>query len=141
MSDEHTGDQPLVLVADDDMHILELVELSLRHAGYSVLTTTDGAQAVELAREHQPRLCVLDVMMPGIDGLEVARRIGDDDRTARTPILFLTATERAAITAAGFPAGRAEYLQKPFTPAALQARVLAIVSWEGTGTPSESPQP
>lgn len=125
------GALPLVLVADDDQHILELVELALEQDGYSVLTATDGADAVRLAREHRPRLCVLDVVMPGMDGLEAARRLGEDERTARIPILFLTAKERSEITEAGFAAGAEDYLQKPFTPAALQARVLAIMSWEG----------
>jgi DNA-binding response OmpR family regulator len=124
------GDPPVVLVADDDQHILELVELALQHDGYSVLTADDGADAVRLARRHRPSLCVLDVMMPGMDGLEAARVLGDDERTNGIPILFLTATERSTLTDAGFSAGAEHYLQKPFTPAALQARVMAILSWE-----------
>jgi DNA-binding response OmpR family regulator len=128
-----SGDRPLVLVADDDQHILELVELALEDEGCAVLTATDGADAVRLAREHRPRLCVLDVMMPGMDGFEAARLLGDDERTARIPVLFLTAKERSTVTQAGFPTAAHHYLQKPFTPAALRARVIAVLSWGEVG--------
>ena len=133
------GDPPLVLVADDDQHILELVELALQAEGCEVLTATDGGDAVRLAFDHRPRLCVLDVMMPGMDGFEVARRLGEDGRTSGIPILFLTAKERSSVTQAGFAAGPADYLQKPFTPAALQARVMAILSWREDGGEPPSP--
>lgn len=95
-----------------------------------MLTATDGTEAVRLALEHRPRLCVLDVMMPGIGGFEAARRIAEDDRTRDVPVLFLTAQERSAVAAEGFPVDAAGYLQKPFSPAALRARVRAILAWE-----------
>jgi CheY-like chemotaxis protein len=132
------GLRPLVLVADDDQHILELVELALEAEGCLVLAATDGSEAVRLAREHQPRLCVLDVVMSGMDGFEVARRLGEDGRTSRIPILFLTAKERSTVAEAGFPPGAAAYLQKPFTPAALRARVMAILSWGESGGGTDS---
>jgi DNA-binding response OmpR family regulator len=106
------------------------VELALAHEGYEVLAARDGDEAVRLALEHRPRLCVLDVMMPGIGGFEAARRLADDERTGDVPVIFLTAQDRSAVAAEGFPVGAAEYLQKPFSPAALRARVRAILAWE-----------
>ena len=119
-----------MVVADDDQHILELVELALAHEGYAVIGTSDGAEAVRLAVEHRPRLCVLDVMMPGVGGFEAARMLADDDRTQDVQVLFLTAQERSTVASEGFPVGAAGYLQKPFSPAALRARVHAILAWE-----------
>ena len=95
-----------------------------------MLAAADGAEALRLALEHRPRICVLDVSMPGLGGFEVARRLADDERTGKVPVLFLTAQERSAVAAEGFPVGAAEYLQKPFSPAALRARLRAILAWE-----------
>ena len=120
-------DRPLVLTADDDQHILELVRLALEQEGCEVLTAPDGAKALQLARERVPAICVLDVMMPGLNGFEVARRLAEDDATEEIPVLLLTAKDRSEVAAEGFSIGAAEYLQKPFSPSALQARVRAIL--------------
>jgi DNA-binding response OmpR family regulator len=119
--------RPLVLAADDDLHILELVRLALEQEGCEVLTAMNGRDALALARERGPRVCLLDAMMPGLDGFEVARRLADDERTAAIPVLLLTAKEPSEVAAEGFSVGAAEYLQKPFRPGALRARVRAVL--------------
>jgi DNA-binding response OmpR family regulator len=120
-------DRPLILAADDDQHILELVRLALEQEGFEVVTALNGTDALELARNRGPRVCVLDAMMPGLDGFEVARRLGDDDRTANIPVLLLTSKEPHEVAAEGFSIGPADYLQKPFRPGALRARVRAVL--------------
>jgi len=120
-------DRPLVLAADDDLHILELVRLVLEQEGCDVLTALNGRDALELARDRAPRVCLLDAMMPGLDGFEVARRLADDERTAAIPVLLLTAKEPNEVAAQGFSVGAADYLQKPFRPGALRARVRAVL--------------
>ena len=120
-----------MLVADDDLHILELVRLALDHEGYAVLTASDGDEALRLAIEHRPDLCVLDVMMPGMSGFEVSRRLAEEKGMADVPVLFLTAQERDDVAAAGFAVDAGHYLQKPFSPSALRARVRAVLeAWE-----------
>jgi two-component system, OmpR family, alkaline phosphatase synthesis response regulator PhoP len=121
---------PLVLAADDDQHILELVRFAVEQEGCEVVTAGDGEEALRLARERRPDLCVLDAMMPGLDGFEVARHLADDSETAGIPILLLTAKEKDEVAAKGFSVGAAEYLQKPFSPAALRARVTAVLASE-----------
>jgi DNA-binding response OmpR family regulator len=119
-----------VLVADDDQHILELVRFALEQEGCDVLAAGDGAEALQLAFEHLPQMCVLDAMMPNVDGFEAARRLAADERTSTIPVLLLTAKDRDEVAARGFSVGAAEYLQKPFSPAALQARVRAVLESE-----------
>lgn len=121
------AEQPVVLVADDDQHILELVRFALEADGCEVIAAMDGAEALRLARDRLPRMCVLDAMMPYIDGFEVVRQLAGDAKTADIPVLLLTARERDEVAAQGFAVGAAEYLQKPFSPAALQARVRAVL--------------
>jgi len=95
-----------------------------------VIVATDGVQALQLAFDRLPKMCVLDAMMPNLDGLEAARRLAADDRTSSIPVLLLTAKDRDEVAASGFAVGAAEYLQKPFSPAALQARVRAVLESE-----------
>ena len=88
--------QPVVLAADDDEDILELVAFRLERSGYTVLRAHDGEEALRLAREEQPDLGVLDVMMPKLDGFEVTRRLRADAATSSTPIILLTARAQDA---------------------------------------------
>src|SRR5947208_9307744 len=80
-----------ILVVDDERDLVELVRYNLERGGYGVVTACDGESAVEAAQRRRPDLVVLDVMMPGIDGLEVCRRLRADNRTAGLPIIMLTA--------------------------------------------------
>jgi DNA-binding response OmpR family regulator len=122
---DSNSDSPVVLVADDDQDILELVAFRLERAGYRILTATDGERALELALDQHPDLAVLDVMMPRLTGLEVTERIRAEGE--RMPIVLLTARVQEADVARGFEAGADDYIKKPFSPQELRARVQAIL--------------
>jgi DNA-binding response OmpR family regulator len=121
------SDAPLVLVADDDADILALVTFRLERSGCRVLRAADGAEALELARERQPDLAVLDVMMPRLTGLEVARALREDDRTRELPVILLTARVRDSDVQAGLEAGATSYVRKPFSARELWERVEALL--------------
>lgn len=118
---------PLVLAADDDPLIRELIQFRLERSGYEVVTAENGDDALRLALERRPDLAVLDVMMPGLNGYEVTRRLRADEETRRIPIILLTARVQEADVAQGFEAGADDYLTKPFSPQELRARVQAIL--------------
>ena len=120
-------EQPVVLVADDDDDILELVVFRLERSGYTVLQAHDGAQALELARSSQPDLAVLDVMMPKMDGFELTQRLREEEGTSKMPIILLTARSQEADIQRGFDAGADDYIRKPFSPQELRSRVQAIL--------------
>ncbi|OGO30781.1 MAG: DNA-binding response regulator [Chloroflexi bacterium RBG_16_56_11] len=113
-----------ILVVDDDPEILSVVRRGLAYEGYTVDTATDGAEALSKSREKEPDLVLLDVMMPGMDGIEVARRLrqGGD-----VPILMLTAKGTVADKVAGLESGADDYLVKPFAFDELLARVKALL--------------
>ena len=120
-------DQPVVLAADDDPDILELVAFRLERSGYTVIQATDGQEALRLALEKSPDLAVLDVMMPGLDGFELTRRLRAEEATRRMPIILLTARAQDADVQQGFDAGADDYIRKPFSPQELRSRVQAIL--------------
>lgn len=113
-----------ILVVDDDTKIVNLARAYLVAAGFAVITAADGIEALEQIRNRRPRLIILDLMLPGLDGLEVTRRARLD---TSTPILMLTARTGLADRIAGFGAGADDYLAKPFSPSELVARVKAIL--------------
>lgn len=113
-----------VLVVDDEEAIAEAVRARLESEGYRVFVAFDGPQAIELHREHRPDMVVLDLMLPGMDGLEVCKVI---QREGWTPVLMLTAKTEEADKVAGFAVGADDYLTKPFSLRELAARVRAIL--------------
>ena len=118
-------DTPLVLVAEDDRGVRESLDRALRFEGFRVETAAEGAEALDKASSVGPDVLVLDVMMPGVDGLEVCRRLrlrGD-----RTPILMLTARHEVSDRVAGLDAGADDYLVKPFALDELLARLRALL--------------
>jgi DNA-binding response OmpR family regulator len=121
------GDRPVVLVADDDDDIRDLVAFRLDRAGYEVLRAGDGQQALDLAKEHVPDLAVLDVMMPKLTGYDVTRELRANAATSRIPVILLTARVQEADVARGFEAGADDYVKKPFSPQELRSRVEAIL--------------
>ena len=125
MMDEQS--RKCVLVAEDDDDIRALVECRLTLNGYEVVAARDGEEAVQLAGERDPDLMILDVMLPRLDGLQVTRRLRADGRTARLPIILLTARAQEADVTRGFEAGADDYLRKPFSSRDLAARVQAII--------------
>ena len=128
MTDSEAGrEQPVVLAADDDEDILELIAFRLERSGYTVLRAHDGAEALELALSSQPDLAVLDVMMPKMDGFDLTRRLREEEATSRMPIILLTARTQEADIQRGFDAGADDYIRKPFSPQELRARVQAIL--------------
>jgi len=120
-------DRPLILIADDDPDILELVAFRLERAGYEIVRAADGEEALQLVSERLPDLAVLDVMMPKLTGYEVTRRIREDEATNGIPVILLTARVQEADVERGFEAGADDYLKKPFSPEELRARVQAIL--------------
>lgn len=119
--------QPVVLVADDEDDILELIVFRLENSGYTVIGAHDGAEAFELARSSRPDLAILDVMMPKMDGYELTQRLRADDATSKMPIILLTARTQEADVQRGFDAGADDYMRKPFSPEELRSRVQAIL--------------
>jgi putative two-component system response regulator len=113
---------PTVLVVDDAPANLSLLA-GLLNKSYRVKLASSGAKALDLARRGQPDLILLDVMMPEMDGYEVCRRLKADPVTARIPVLFLTAMSQPEDEAKGFDVGAADFIQKPISPAIVQARV------------------
>jgi DNA-binding response OmpR family regulator len=122
------GARKLVLVADDDPDILDLVTFRLDRAGYEVVQARDGQEALDAALERTPDLCVLDVMMPRLDGYEVTRRLREESATRSVPIILLTARAQEADVQRGFDSGASDYVKKPFSPQELRARVEALLA-------------
>jgi DNA-binding response OmpR family regulator len=117
----------LVLVADDEEDILQLVRRVLERAGYEVVVARNGAEAVELANARPPTVAVLDVTMPELDGLEVVRWLRANTATATVKVLILTARAQQADIDRAMAAGADDYLAKPFRPDDLRARVEALL--------------
>jgi diguanylate cyclase (GGDEF)-like protein len=116
-----------ILVVDDDVDIVRFVEMNLRLEGYRVLIARDGAEALELVATDLPDLILLDVMMPGLDGIEVTRRLRADSRTSTLPIIMLTAKTMTADRVLGLTAGADDYIIKPFDTLELVARVRSTL--------------
>jgi two-component system, OmpR family, alkaline phosphatase synthesis response regulator PhoP len=113
-----------VLVVDDDIKTVELVKLYLNRDGYRVLTANDGKEALKLAQESRPDLIVLDLMLPGMDGLEICRTIRKE---SDVPIIMLTARTTDEDKLAGLGMGADDYVTKPFSPRELAARVRTVL--------------
>jgi DNA-binding response OmpR family regulator len=117
-----------ILVADDDVDIRELVEFKLSTLGHEVVVVADGAAAVDACRAQRPDLAVLDVMMPGVSGLEAIRVIRADPRLADLPVILLTARAQESDVETGFDSGADDYITKPFSPRELASRVEALLA-------------
>ncbi|HEX6778866.1 MAG TPA: response regulator transcription factor [Ktedonobacterales bacterium] len=114
-----------LLVVDDDPRITDLVRRIFAYEGYSVATAASGQEALDRTLEHPPDLIVLDILLPGLDGLEVARRLREAGDTV--PILMLTARDAVENRVEGLTVGADDYLVKPFAPEELVARVKALL--------------
>ena len=116
-----------ILIIDDEKDLIELVRFNLEKEGYDVISAGDGPSGVSIATRHHPDLVVLDLMMPGMDGLEVCRKLRDDTRTSRLPMIMLTARAAEADRVVGLEMGADDYVTKPFSPRELVARVKALL--------------
>ncbi|HET9475993.1 MAG TPA: response regulator transcription factor [Dehalococcoidia bacterium] len=126
----------LILVADDDEHIVELVSMYLKREGYAIETAFDGDETLKKTRELHPDLLVLDIMMPGPDGLQICRTLG---RRHDVPIILLTARTSDVDKIAGLRLGADDYVTKPFNPEELIARVGAVLRRSGAA-PGPAPE-
>jgi DNA-binding response OmpR family regulator len=127
-----------ILVVDDEAHILELLEMTLRQHGYEVRSAGDGSAAVEAALAEPPDLVILDLMLPGIGGLEVCRRLRADRRTAAVPVIMLTAKSEESDKVIGLGIGADDYVTKPFSLRELVARIEAALRRAGIGAASRA---
>jgi two-component system, OmpR family, response regulator MprA len=116
---------PTILIAEDDRAVREALQRALQFEGYAVITAPDGGRALEILTTEEPDVVVLDVMMPGIDGLTVCRRLRD--KGLAVPVLMLTARHEVADRVAGLDAGADDYLVKPYALDELLARVRALL--------------
>jgi len=116
-----------ILVVDDEPRIVELARDYLEHAGFAVLTAADGPAALVVARDKHPDLVVLDLGLPGLDGLDVTRQLRQGQSTAALPIVMLTARDDELDKLLGLELGADDYLTKPFSPRELVARVKAVL--------------
>ena len=124
MNIDYPEAEQTVLVVDDDANVVELTRLYLERDGYRVVSASDGASGLALAREEQPSLVVLDVMLPRLNGLDVCRTLR---RESPVPIIMLTARVEEDDRLAGLDLGADDYVTKPFSPRELAARVRAVL--------------
>jgi DNA-binding response OmpR family regulator len=118
---------PRILIVDDNAEAVDILRARLHHHGYEIVTARDGEEALATARESQPDLVLLDIVMPGMDGIEVCRRLKADGSLPFMPIVMVTARADPRDVVAGLEAGGDEYLTKPVDQAALVARVRSML--------------
>ena len=116
-----------ILAVDDEVHILELISFNLKAAGYHVVTALTGEEELKRCEVERPSLVLLDIMLPGIDGLEVCRRLKGDRMTSNIPIIMLTARGDEVDKILGLELGADDYITKPFSVRELAARVKSLL--------------
>lgn len=121
------SEKPVILVADDEEDVRELVCLNLQGAGFATAEAANGIEAIDMAKKRMPAAIVLDVMMPGRDGFRVCEALRDDPVTSRIPVLMLTARGQTQDRIAGLQKGADDYMSKPFSPKELVLRVQALL--------------
>ena len=126
---------PKILLVDDEQDILDFLSYNLKKEGYHVLTATNGTDAIAIAKKELPVLIILDVMMPGLDGIETCRELREIDSLKDVIIAFLTARNEDYSQIAGFDVGADDYITKPIKPRVLSSRIKALLR---RNTPAES---
>ncbi len=124
----HANNQLTALVAEDEPAMLNLVARHLKGLGFHVVEASEGDIAWELAQTHHPDIVILDVMMPGMSGLDAARALRQDSAMDGLPIIMLTARAQESDIEQGFEAGADDYIVKPFSPRELASRVSAVLA-------------
>ena len=117
-----------IIVADDDKDILDLVVFKLTQAGYDAVGVPDGVSALAAIEANPPRLAILDVMMPGLSGMDVLRKVRANGATKDLDVILLTARARDSDVDTGFATGASDYVIKPFSPRELMHRVNAVLA-------------
>jgi two-component system phosphate regulon response regulator PhoB len=134
------ADLPRILVAEDEPDMLQLIKMNLQGAGYRVTEAEDGPTALAAAREERPALIVLDLMLPGMSGLEVCRALKREPATASLPIIILTARAEEVDRIVGFELGADDYLTKPFSPRELVLRIQSILRRSKPAAAASAPE-
>lgn len=127
-----------ILAIDDEKDILKLLQYNLEKEGYQTLLAKSGEEGLELAKAKRPDLILLDIMMPGMDGLEVCKLLGADKDTKNIPVIMLTAKSSELDQVVGLEIGAADYVSKPFSVKVLLAKIKKMVR-KASQTPSEEP--
>jgi len=122
-----------ILIVDDEKDIIELVKYHLEKAGYKVIFTGSGGDALDLAAKQNPALIILDIMLPGLDGFEICRILKRNEITKKIPVIMLTAKTAENDMITGLKTGADDYLTKPFSPKVLLARVETVLRRSLTG--------
>jgi two-component system phosphate regulon response regulator PhoB len=130
-----TGAKPRVLVVEDEQDLQDLLRYNLMREGMDVICADSGERALELARQKMPDLILLDLMLPGVDGLNVCRTLKNDASTAGIPVVMLTAKGEEADIVVGLELGADDYIPKPFSPRILMARIKAVLRRTGDAAP------
>ncbi len=126
-----------ILVVDDEEDILELIRYNLAKERYQVITSQSGEQALHLVHLENPDLVLLDLMLPGVDGMEVCRRIKGNPATQHIPVIMLTARSEETDIVIGLELGADDYITKPFSPRVLLARIKAVLRRQIASEPDE----
>lgn len=116
-----------ILIVDDEADILTLLEYNLDKAGFEVISAQDGPEALDLAKKEKPRLIILDIMLPSMEGTEVCKIIKKDEATSHIPVIMLTAKGEEVDRIVGLELGAEDYVTKPFSPRELILRVKAVL--------------
>ena len=116
-----------ILIVEDEKDIVKMLDYNLKKEGFKTLTANDGEGALDLVNREHPDLMVLDLMLPGMDGLEVCKTLKNDNKTASTPVIMLTAKSQESDKIVGLELGADDYITKPFSPRELIARIKAVL--------------
>lgn len=125
-----TNPQPTILLIDDEQKLLDLISLRLRLLGFQVITATSGEDGFLRAEEHHPDLIILDVTLPGEDGLTVCGRLTQSETLGSVPVLMLTARSEVEDANRAMAAGARDYMVKPYDPVVLQAKIRRLLGRE-----------
>ena len=116
----------IILIIEDDKDIIKMLEYNLKKEGFKTLSASDGEDALDLAVRRHPDLVILDLMLPGMDGLEVCKNLKRDTKTASIPVIMLTAKSQESDKIVGLELGADDYMTKPFSPRELIARIRPL---------------
>jgi phosphate regulon transcriptional regulator PhoB len=116
-----------ILIVEDEKDILKMLEYNLKKEGFRTLSATDGEDAIDMANSEHPDMVLLDLMLPGVDGLEVCKTLKNESKTKTIPIIMLTAKAQEADKVIGLELGADDYVTKPFSPRELIARIRAVL--------------
>ena len=122
-----TPDRPVVLIVDDTADGRDIYSLYLQHQGFGVLTARDGNEGVEVAREHQPDVIIMDLAMARLDGIAATKRLKRDARTRKIPVIILTAFPEKPVQQRAMEAGASVFLTKPCLPDQLESHIRRVL--------------